>query len=319
MTTNEQVLNMNQMKVAQKVLSTPSPKGRKAPLSERIIEGCIKIGGMSGIILIVAILIFILKESSQFLFSRFDVVEFLTSENWAPTSVKKIEYGTLALFAGTFSVTIVSMTIAVPIGLACSFYISEFCPPKRREIYKILIEFLAAIPSVVWGFIALAVINPLMITLFNVPSGLDILNAAIILSFMSLPLIVSIGEDALRAVPESYREAAEAMGATRWEVAVKVLLPAAKNGLMAAALLGVGRALGETMAVLMATGHSERIPESVFDPVRTLTATIAAELGEAPKGGEHYQVLFTIGLYLFLLSLIVNVVADRLVRGKKKA
>ena len=159
-------------------------------------------------------------------------------------------------------------------------------------------------------------INPLIINVFDVPIGLNILNASIILSLMSLPLIVSVGEDALRAVPETYREAAEAMGATKWEVATRVLLPAAKNGLMAAALLGVGRALGETMAVLMATGHSIQIPHSLFDPARTLTATIAAELGESPKGGEHYQALFVIGLVLFILSFIVNITADYLIRGR---
>jgi phosphate transport system permease protein len=293
------------------------PRGQR-PTSERIIEGLIKAGGMSGIIFIVGILVFILKESFTFLVSRFEFTEFFFSGNWAPASVEKIEYGTLALIAGTFSVTFAAMLIAVPVGLACAFYISEFCPPRLRETYKILIEFLAAIPSVVWGFIAIVIVNPLIINLFQVPSGLNILNAAVILALMSLPLIVSIGEDALRAVPESYREAAEALGATKWEVATRVLLPAAKNGLMAAALLGVGRALGETMAVLMATGHSIRFPTSVFDPVRTLTATIAAELGESPKGGEHYQALFAIGLYLFIISFAVNVIADRLVRGKMK-
>jgi phosphate transport system permease protein len=199
-----------------------------------------------------------------------------------------------------------------------AFYISEFCSPQFREIYKILIEFLAAIPSVVWGFIAIMMINPLIIHTFDVPIGLNILNASIILALMSLPLIVSVGEDALRAVPETYREAAEAMGATKWEVATRVLLPAAKNGLMAAALLGVGRALGETMAVLMATGHSIQIPHTIFEPGRTLTATIAAELGESPKGGEHYQALFAIGLVLFILSFIVNISADYLIRGRKK-
>ncbi len=294
------------------------PPTHARPMGERIVEGLIKAGGMSGIVFIAAILLFILRESSQFLFGRFDFMEFVASGNWAPASVESIHYGTLALLAGTLSVTVVSMAIAVPVGLACAFYISEFCPPRLRETYKILIEFLAAIPSVVWGFIAIVVVNPLIIQSFHVPSGLNVLNAAVILALMSLPLIVSIGEDALRAVPESYREAAEAMGATKWEVATRVLLPAAKNGLMAAALLGVGRALGETMAVLMATGHSIRFPTSVFDPVRTLTATIAAELGESPKGGEHYQALFAIGLYLFTLSFAVNLLADRLVRGKRQ-
>jgi phosphate transport system permease protein len=288
------------------------------PRSEKIVEFIIKAGGLSSIILILAILFFILKESAPFLMERFDFKEFFMSTEWYPASVVKVRYGILALLVGTLLVTFISMLIAVPLGLACAFYISEFCHPKLREIYKILIEFLAAIPSVVWGFIAIMMINPLIIYSFNVPIGLNILNASIILALMSLPLIVSVGEDALRAVPETYREAAEGMGATKWEVATRVLLPAAKNGLMAAALLGVGRALGETMAVLMATGHSIQIPESIFDPGRTLTATIAAELGESPKGGEHYQALFAIGLVLFILSFLVNLTADYLIRGKKK-
>jgi len=286
------------------------------PKSEKIIEFIIRAGGYSSIVLIAAILFFILKESFPFLVNRFDFSEFFFSTNWNPASVNKVTYGVLALFVGTLAVTVISMLIAVPLGLATAFYISEFCHPKTREIYKILIEFLAAIPSVVWGFVAIMMINPLIINVFHVPIGLNVLNASIILALMSLPLIVSVGEDALRAVPETYREAAEAMGATKWEVATRVLLPAAKNGLMAAALLGVGRALGETMAVLMATGHSIQIPSSLFDPARTLTATIAAELGESPKGGEHYQALFAIGLLLFILSFIVNITADYLIRGR---
>lgn len=305
------------------VTSTPmamewrQKKGHK-PVSEKIIETIIKIGGLSSILFIIAILFFILKESYPFLAGAFNFKEFFFSEEWYPASVVKIRYGILALLIGTLLVTILSMLIAVPLGLACAFYISEFCSPRFREIYKILIEFLAAIPSVVWGFIAIMMINPMIINIFDVPIGLNILNASIILALMSLPLIISVGEDALRAVPETYREAAEAMGATKWEVATRVLLPAAKNGLMAAALLGVGRALGETMAVLMATGHSIQIPSSIFEPGRTLTATIAAELGESPKGGEHYQALFAIGLVLFVLSFVVNLTADVLIRGRKK-
>ena len=293
-------------------------KKSSKPKSERFIEFLIKAGGFSSIFLIAAILFFILKESFPFLVGRFEFKEFFFSISWNPASVSKVTYGILALLVGTMSVTILSMLIAVPLGLACAFYISEFCSPQFREIYKVLIEFLAAIPSVVWGFIAIMMINPLIIHTFDVPIGLNILNASVILALMSLPLIVSVGEDALRAVPETYREAAEAMGATKWEVATRVLLPAAKNGLMAAALLGVGRALGETRAVLRATGHSIQIPHSLFDPARTLTATIAAELGESPKGGEHYQALFAIGLVLFLLSFVVNVTADYLIRGRKK-
>jgi phosphate transport system permease protein len=293
-------------------------KKKNKPTSEKMVEFIIKAGGYSSIVLIAAILFFILKESFPFLIHRFDFMEFFGSPSWNPASVNKVSYGILALVVGTVTVTLLSMLLAVPLGLATAFYISEFCSPRMREIYKILIEFLAAIPSVVWGFVAIMMINPLIINIFKVPIGLNVLNASIILALMSLPLIVSVGEDALRAVPETYREAAEAMGATKWEVATRVLLPAAKNGLMAAALLGVGRALGETMAVLMATGHSIQIPKSLFDPARTLTATIAAELGESPKGGEHYQALFAIGLVLFCLSFLVNLTADYMIRGRKK-
>lgn len=304
-------------KIKMEKISWKKNKGTK-PLGEKIIEGLIRLAGISSILFILAILIFILKEAWPFLVGAFNFKEFFFSTEWYPASVVKIRYGTLALMVGTLMVTVLSMLIAVPLGLASAFYISEFCHPKLRELLKVLIEFLAAIPSVVWGFVAITIVNPLLIYTFHIPIGLNILNASIILALMSIPLIVSIGEDALRAVPESYREAAEAMGATKWEVATRVLLPAAKNGLTAAALLGVGRALGETMAVLMATGHSIQIPASIFEPGRTLTATIAAELGESPKGGEHYQALFAIGLVLFILSFVVNLTADHFIRGKKK-
>jgi phosphate transport system permease protein len=210
------------------------------------------------------------------------------------------------------------MVIAVPFGLGAAIYVSEFCQPKVRETLKIIIELLAAIPSVVWGFIGLTIMNPLILNTFNPPVGLNVLNGGIILALMSMPIIVSISEDALKAVPDSYREAALAMGATRWQTVYRVLFPAAKNGLLAAVLLGVGRAVGETMAVLMATGHSLRIPESVLDPVRTLTATIAAELAETSVGSDHYQVLFVIGILLFTITFVVNLTADLIVRGVRR-
>ena len=161
--------------------------------------------------------------------------------------------------------------------------------------------------------------NPVIQSLFHVPVGLNVLNGAILLALMSVPIMVSIGEDALKAVPDSFREAAIALGGTRWQVIYKVLLPAAKNGLLAAVLLGVGRAVGETMAVLMATGHAINIPHSVFDPVRTLTATIAAELGEASVGSPHYQVLFLVGILLFSITFVVNLSADLIVKGVKRS
>jgi phosphate transport system permease protein len=288
-------------------------------LTEALIERLIWLCGVSAIIFVFGIFFFVFREGAGLLFSgRFDFGQFLTSIEWYPTSQSNVRYGALALIAGTFSVTLLAMLIAVPFGLGAAIFISEFCTGRLKETLKIVIELLAAIPSVVWGFIGLTVMNSLIIQVFNAPIGLNVLNGGVLLALMSVPIIVSIGEDALKAVPDTYREAALALGATRWQMVRRVLLPAAKNGLLAAVLLGVGRAVGETMAVLMATGHSVRIPDSVLDSVRTLTATIAAELGEAPVGSDHYQVLFIIGILLFTLTFVVNLSADLIVRGIRR-
>lgn len=243
---------------------------------------------------------------------------FFGSSRWAPTSDLNPTYGALALIVGTASVTGLAMLVAIPFSLGAAIYIGEFATGRKREYLKILVELLAAIPSVVWGFIGLSIMNPLIIKLFNVPIGLNVLNAGLILGLMAAPIMTTIAEDALKAVPDRYREAAEAMGATRWQVIFKVVLPASKNGLVAAILLGVGRGFGETMAVLMATGHSINIPTSVFDSVRAMTATIAAELGETAVGSDHYQALFTLGIFLFLITFLINLTADLVVRGIRK-
>src|SRR5712691_1989186 len=284
-------------------------------LSERAIEALIRVCGISAMLFVFGIFFFVYREGSGYLFHGFDPVKFLTSIEWYPTSRGNVRYGVLAMLAGTASVTILAMALAVPFGLGAAVFVSEFCGHKLRETLKIVIELLAAIPSVVWGFIGLTVMNPIIITLFHAPVGLNVLNGGIILALMSVPIIVSIGEDALKAVPDSYREASLAMGATRWQTIYRVLLPAAKNGLLAAVLLGVGRGVGETMAVLMATGHSINIPHSVLDSVRTLTATIAAELGESAEHSDHYQVLFIIGMLLFSITFLVNLSADLMVKG----
>ena len=284
-------------------------------LSERAIEALIRVCGISAMLFVFGIFFFVYREGSGYLFHGFDPVKFLTSIEWYPTSRGNVRYGVLAMLAGTASVTILAMALAVPFGLGAAVFVSEFCGHKLRETLKIVIELLAAIPSVVWGFIGLTVMNPIIITLFHAPVGLNVLNGGIILALMSVPIIVSIGEDALKAVPDSYREASLALGATRWQTVYRVLLPAAKNGLLAAVLLGVGRGVGETMAVLMATGHSINIPHSVLDSVRTLTATIAAELGESAEHSDHYQVLFIIGMLLFSITFLVNLSADLIVKG----
>lgn len=285
---------------------------------DKAMQMLVFIGGISAIIFIIGIFVFITLEGMDFVFSRLDIAEFFTSEYWFPSDEDDPEFGILALIAGTASVTGLAMLVAIPFALGAAIYVGEFATGKTREYLKVLVELLAAIPSVVWGFIGLSIMNPLIIDVFDVPVGLNILNAGVILGLMAAPIMASIAEDALKAVPDSYREAAEAMGATRWQVIRKVVLPAAKNGLLGAVLLGVGRGFGETMAVLMATGHSVNMPSSIFDSVRALTATIAAELGETAVGSDHYGVLFTIGIFLFLITFIINLSADLIVRGVRK-
>jgi phosphate transport system permease protein len=278
-------------------------------------ESFIRLCGWSSILFVLAIFIFVFYEAAPMLFGGLNLAEFFTSVSWRPTSDVQPQYGILALLVGTLSVTILAMLLAVPIGLGAAVFISEFCGGKVKETLKILIELLAAIPSVVWGFAGYMVLGPIIIRFTGAPVGVNLLNGGIILALMSVPIIVSVGEDALKAVPDSYREAALSLGASRWEIVYRVLFPAAKNGLLAAVLLGVSRAIGETMAVLMATGHAIQIPHSLLDPIRTLTATIAAELGEAVEGDPHYRVLFVIGLVLFAISFTVNLAADLIVKG----
>jgi len=284
-----------------------------------LLEWIIRLSGISAIIFVLAIFVFVFREAAPVLTNEeFNLVEFFTSIAWYPTSAQNVRYGTLALIAGTFSVTALAMALAVPFGLGGAIYISEFCRPRTREVLKIVIELLAAVPSVVWGFIGLTVMSRLLVEYGGAPVGVNMLNGAIILALMAVPIIVSIGEDALKAVPDSFREAGIAMGASRWQLIYRVLLPAAKNGLLAAVLLGIGRAVGETMAVLMATGHAVQIPHGILDPIRTLTANVAAELGEAPAGSPHYRVLFMTGVLLFTITFVVNLTADFVIRGVKR-
>ena len=285
---------------------------------DKAVQALVFVGGISAIVFIISIFVFISKEGLGFVAGRFDIVEFFGSPNWRPTSENRPTYGALALIAGTASVTGMAMLVSVPFSLGAAIYIGEFATGRTREVLKVLVELLAAIPSVVWGFIGLSIMNPLIIKLFNVPVGLNVLNAGVILGLMAAPIMTTIAEDALKAVPDSYREASEALGATRWQTIFQVVLPASKNGLVAAVLLGVGRGFGETMAVLMASGHSINLPTSPFDSVRALTATIAAELGETAAGSDHYRALFTLGILLFLVTFLINLAADLMVRGRLK-
>jgi len=246
----------------------------------------------------------------------------LFGTRWAPVSFTNPSFGLVPLVTGTVLVTIMATLLAVPFGVGGATYLSDFATRREREFLKPLIEVLAGIPSVVLGFFGLVVIGPLVKRLFDLPSGLTALTGAVLLALMAIPTILSIAEDALRAVPQSYKDASLALGATRWQTTWKVTVPAASSGVMAAVMLGVGRVIGETMAVMMVTGNAALITASPFESVRTMTATIAAEMGEVPFGSEHYRVLFVVGLVLLGMTLVVNIYARRLlvdkIRRKKR-
>lgn len=303
-----------------------SPAGIAADLDRRTLSWWIdrfartivSIGGLSAILFIVGIFVFIGSQGFEFAWHRLSIFELLTGDRWEPTA-NPPRYGGAPLLWGTAWITGVAMAVAVPLSLCAAIFIGEFARGRTREWLKILVELLAAIPSVVWGVIGLQVLGPLLQDLFSLQSGLNVLNAGLILGLMAAPIMTTLAEDALKAVPDTYREAAESLGASRWQVVRKVVLPHARPGLSAAVLLGIGRAFGETIAVLMASGHRLMAPTSVFDPAATITATIAAELGEAAVDSDHYQVLFVLGLVLFVITFAINLLADRIVRGRRTA
>ena len=275
---------------------------------EFVVEGLILLSGIASIIFVFLIFIFLLKEGLM-LFRTFGVFDFLFGRHWYPIS-EPPRLGILTLILGSLWVTLGATAISVPLGIACAIFIGEIAPGWLREILKAGVELLAAIPSIVLGFIGLVTLVPLVKKLFGLPTGLTALSGSIILAFMAMPTIVSIMEDALNAVPRSYREGSIAMGATQWQTIRRIVLPSASSGIIAAVMLGIGRVIGETMAVMMITGNAAVIPHSFFQPVRTMTATIAAEMGEAVQGSEHYFALFAIGIVLFTITFAVNLLAD---------
>lgn len=227
-------------------------------------------------------------------------------------------YGVLSLIVGSILVTLGAIAIAVPLGIMSALYISEIAPSWIKDILKSGVELMAAIPSVVIGFVGMVTLVPLVRTVFDIPTGLTAFSGSIMLAFMAMPTIVSISEDAIRSVPWSYKEGAYALGATKWQTIRRIVLKNAMPGIIAAVMLGIGRVIGETMAVMMITGNAAHIPSSIFEPVRTLTATIAAEMGETVKGGIHYRALFAIGLVLFAITFIINFIADLFLNKNRK-
>lgn len=277
-------------------------------IKEFVIEKLILICGLASIFFVILIFLFLLKEGLA-VFKTISPFKFLFGRNWYPIS-EPPQLEILPLILGSLLVTFGAAIISVPIGVACAVYIAEIAPKKAKEILKSGIELLAAIPSVVLGFIGMVTLVPWVKNTFNLPTGLTALSGSIMLAFMAMPTIVSIAEDALYSVPNSYKEGALALGATHWQTIYRVMLPAASSGILAAVMLGIGRVIGETMAVMMITGNAANLPHSFLQPVRTLTATIAAEMGEAVVGSEHYFALFAIGIVLFIMSFCINVTAD---------
>lgn len=244
------------------------------------------------------------------------VKDFLLGREWYPTSVPSAQFGVLPLILGTLWVTFFAILFALPIGLATAIYMAEIASERMRRILKPVIELLAGIPSVVYGFFGLVVLVPFIQQLFDLPVGETALSGSIILGIMALPTIITISEDAIRTTPVDLKEASLALGASHWQSLQKVTLPYARSGIMAAFILGIGRAVGETMAVLMVTGNAAIMPHSILEPVRTIPATIAAELGEASFGGTHFKALFALGIILFIITFIFNSLVE-IVKSKK--
>ncbi|MEZ4767642.1 MAG: phosphate ABC transporter permease subunit PstC [Caldilineales bacterium] len=286
-----------------------SSSGRR--IGERVIEGVILVAGISTILIVALIFLFLLKEGIN---AFLDIpLRQLFGDRWYP--IEGI-YGLMPLLVGTTLVTVGAVIIAVPLGLVSAIYLGEFAPQWLREILKPLIEVLAGIPSIVLGFLGWVALAPLIQNM-GADTGLTAFTGSLLLAYMSLPTIISISEDALYAVPKEYRDGALAIGATQWQTIWRVVLPAARSGLVIAVMLGIGRVIGETMGVLLVTGNAANMPAfgpgMFFNPVRTMTATIAAEMGEVAQGSLHYSVLFGIGLILFLVTFVVNWLAARLV------
>ncbi len=245
------------------------------------------------------------------IFEKVNIKEFLFGKYWYPTSDPP-DFGIFPLIIGSISVTIISAIIAIPLGVMTAVYLAEIASCRLREIVKPIVELLALIPSVVIGFFGMVVVAPFLQDTFGIATGLNLFNAALMLAFMSVPTICSISEDALHSVPVSLKEASLALGATPLETILRVTLPASISGIVTAIILGMSRAIGETMVALMVAGGAAMVPGSIFDPVRPLPASIAAEMAEAPYRGDHYHALFAIGIVLFVFTFIFNLIADHI-------
>jgi phosphate transport system permease protein len=275
---------------------------------EIIIKYIFFIFALVSVVVLGAIVFSLFREGLP-IFGKVSLKDFLFGRMWYPTADPPL-FGIFPLIVGSLIVTFIATFVAVPMGVLTAIYISEIAPRAVKEVLKSVIELLAGLPSVVLGFFGMVVVAPWLQNTFDLPTGLNIINASMILAIMAIPTISSISEDALYAVPREFKEASYALGATKFETIIKIVVPAALSGISTAVMLGMARAIGETMVVLMVAGGAAAIPESIFDSVRPMPASIAAEMGEAPFRSAHYQALFAIGIVLFFLTLVFNLVAD---------
>ncbi len=290
--------------------------GSRNIVAEFAIEALIRVLGVSSIGFVLLIFVFLLREGMPVFFET-QLGNFFGGR-WYPTFDL---LGTMPLILGSLLVTVTAIVIALPLGVVTAVFVREVAPRWAREVLKPLIEVLAGIPSVVLGFFGMTLLAPFVRETLGVPTGLTALTGALLLAYMALPTIISVAEDALDAVPKSYRDAGLAMGATQWQTIWRVTVPAARSGIVTAVMLGMGRAIGETMAVMMVTGNAARLPltlDSILRPVRTMTATIAAEMGEVAQGSVHYHALFGIGIILFVLTFVINLAAALTIFQKRR-
>lgn len=277
---------------------------------EKLIKLSFTILAFSSLLFLLGIIIVLFKESWP-IFKNVNVFDFVFGKHWYPT-YEPPEYGILPLIVASFWVTIGAMFVCIPLGIGSALFINELASPRQKQILKPLIEILAGIPSIVYGFFGMLIVAPFLQKLFNIPTGLCAFTASLVLGIMAIPTVTSLAEDALSFVPKSFKEASYALGANRWQTLIKVVIPASMSGISTSIILGMSRIVGETMTVLMVSGGSAVIPKSIFDSVRPMTSTIAAEMGESAVGSEHYSALFAIGLILFLITLIFNVIAEHI-------
>jgi phosphate transport system permease protein len=300
----------------QMMMETDSSVKSRPRWAEAFLEALIRAVGFSSIGFVALIFLFLLREGAP-AFLEIPVGN-LFGVRWYPTFDL---FGTLPLILGSLLVTLTAIVIALPLGVATAVFVREVAPGWAREALKPMIEVLAGIPSVVLGFFGMTILAPTIRETLGAPTGLTAITGAVILAYMSLPTIISLAEDALDAVPKSYRDAGLAMGATQWQTIWRVVVPAARSGIVTAVMLGMGRAIGETMAVMMVTGNAARLPvtvDSLFRPVRTMTATVAAEMGEVAQGSVHYHALFGIGIILFVVTFLINLAAASTIFQKRR-